>query len=99
AYSPLLSFPTRRSSDLTSSLNRDVLFLLHLLFFHLGNRQFQDAVFKFSFDLILRNLASYIKASGALSGVALSADVSSVFVLLIRSEEHTSELQSRFDIV
>src|SRR5699024_11429401 len=83
-HCPLLSFPTRRSSDLTGLTQEDFKVLCDLGVF---NRATMDsAVFAFRrFELASLDYIGGGKEKPEYYGG--------------RSEEHTSELQSRFDLV
>src|SRR5699024_11491430 len=90
----LLSFPTRRSSDLP-------------VIFHGFNRKksIGEALLKHDFYLsfgksVLHdvNLQQFVK-DFPLEKTFLETDSADFDLEMLRSEEHTSELQSRFDLV
>src|SRR5699024_11288403 len=90
--SVLLSFPTRRSSDLAAHFHCFLHFLLH-----------------FHYCFLLRSLCFLLLRSLRFLLLVLLPVLVLIQVLvlhivlavlaLVRSEEHTSELQSRFDLV
>src|SRR5207302_10544631 len=90
---PQLSFPTRRSSDLSDFYGRRRVFLIGLIGFGLTS--------------VLCGLApnmEFLVASRVLQGAAGAILVPGSLALLTanfsgRSEEHTSELQSRENLV
>src|SRR5207249_11480540 len=93
----LHSFPTRRSSDLKPGATTYDFFEL----FFIGGRNFQHREKGFLRNI---NLADALHAAFALflffEELAFARDVAAVaFGQDVRSEEHTSELQSRFDLV
>src|SRR5699024_12882134 len=83
----LHSFPTRRSSDLMLSLM--VMVPLTVILFGPFGTYIGGA--------ISTGILWLIDASGLISGVILGNSSSDICTK--RSEEHTSELQSRFDLV
>src|SRR5207249_9762731 len=90
---PLLhSFPTRRSSDLLRPTRRDS-------FYWFNNRLLLEAkvalYLKESLGTSTEVLALFARA---LSGLK-DEEVAKLRYVSLRSEEHTSELQSRFDLV
>src|SRR5699024_12698114 len=89
----LRSFPTRRSSDLFSfaNLRRYPTSALMTRFTN-DIRQVQSTVFMGMRILFKAPLV-------AAGGVIMAFIVNTRLALIFRSEEHTSELQSRFDLV
>src|SRR5699024_12494405 len=82
------SFPTRRSSDLTARLANQA-----------TTRQWSPVVWALaSLSLSADFVQTYFAAVRA-SDRNLSGNASKAICPLVRSEEHTSELQSRFDLV
>src|SRR5699024_11477922 len=79
----LLSFPTRRSSDLLSTHLIDEVSLL-----------FEEVLILREGELIVHETADELRTRAC----RITGDVDQVNAF-IRSEEHTSELQSRFDLV
>src|SRR5699024_11937028 len=83
------SFPTRRSSDLSS------------LFFLRGNEQIKAD------RIVAGDIGAFAKLEKTQTGDTLSSKENKIEYkqikypkpVLFRSEEHTSELQSRFDLV
>ena len=66
------------------SFDGNVFLLFHCWFrFFLRNKQFQNAMFKLSLNILLLNILAYIKASAAGSCVTLPADVMTGFFLLL----------------
>src|SRR5207249_5088644 len=93
------SFPTRRSSDLDAGADLDVRAVgdpgLHLLHLHLVADFHEDDALQFLAQRAgLLLLDRFVRDIGAV--VAL---VGRVATRGLRSEEHTSELQSRFELV
>src|SRR5699024_11549227 len=90
AHPDLLSFPTRRSSDLGP---------FHVKHYeHVGSFRNVLRHWFMSIDAYSRGNGWVILDSGVGSSV-INAFYRVTSRLLSRSEEHTSELQSRFDIV
>src|SRR5699024_11707257 len=94
--SALLSFPTRRSSDLSvsasaTSLNTPVVsrFTIALGTASKGNT---DVFTSYPFSFACSSVKPTVATVGFVNVTAGTTDKS-------RSEEHTSELQSRFDLV
>src|SRR5207249_10914127 len=85
------SFPTRRSSDLAGALDDPALAALYRGLLAAEARHHQTYV-----DLATR-VAPEPQVRARLR--ALAAHEASVLAAAPRSEEHTSELQSRFDLV
>src|SRR5699024_11374573 len=93
---PLHSFPTRRSSD----LNATVLENMQTVAQALTDTECRNVLGSFLFSGDDVNKPAGVLSGGEKTRLALAMlVVSSANVLLLRSEEHTSELQSRFDLV
>src|SRR5699024_12759563 len=93
----LHSFPTRRSSDLyiidVESLRRH--YVKTLLHWYDNFNEAEEAVREMFDERFVRMWRLYLVASAAnfnIGGIVLHQ-------IVFRSEEHTSELQSRFDLV
>src|SRR5207249_11803943 len=89
-YLDLHSFPTRRSSDLflQVAVRGVIVFIATLIMVRLGSKR--SLAEKTAFDAVL------IVIIGSMLARAING---SEAFLPTRSEEHTSELQSRFDLV
>ena len=75
------------------SFDGNVFLLFHCCFrFFLRNKQFQNAMFKLSLNILLLYVLAYIKASAAGSCVTLPADVMTGFFLLPSYSAQTSYL-------
>src|SRR5699024_12682423 len=84
------SFPTRRSSDLTLLFGQ-TLCIQTLIFFWL---------FSIILALVYLSISIFIGSIAKNRWQALIGGITVWFLTIIaRSEEHTSELQSRFDLV
>src|SRR5207249_12264248 len=94
----LLSFPTRRSSDLVEALSIHVVEPPAGLVDHLGAARRAPGLDGVALVMIgvaeESDVALVVIPTGEGAG-----DLDDVLLLVIRSEEHTSELQSRFDLV
>src|SRR5699024_11733943 len=96
SYSPhyLHSFPTRRSSDLTD----EILMILPSLSCSII-RLAKVCVAKTSPFKLTSIISSHSSISNSRNGVGLFLPGALRTISQPRSEEHTSELQSRFDLV
>src|SRR5699024_11540650 len=96
SYQPLMalpSVPTRRSSDLEGyqlESDTDTEVVAHLVDWY---RQTSDDLF-----IAVRKTIAQLQGAYALAVVSLD-DPKTLVAARHRSEEHTSELQSRFDLV
>src|SRR5207249_6683783 len=97
-HRPLLSFPTRRSSDLTLLVHYSRDGSLHYVCMDWRHiRELLDAAQPVYSEL--KNLCVWAKDNAGMGSLYRSQH-ELVFVFKRgRSEEHTSELQSRFDLV
>src|SRR5699024_12547781 len=86
----LHSFPTRRSSDLVVSdvWGKDVMVFEYSVEL-IQNQKFSSEKLNALKELLEKKLFDYAKQK----------KIQIISFLVIRSEEHTSELQSRFDLV
>src|SRR5690606_41629931 len=90
----LHSFPTRRSSDLAAGGQTMLIFLLVVMFVYL--------LLSAQYESYILPLAVLLSLPIGLAGIYLFAsifNISNSIYLQIRSEEHTSELQSRENLV
>src|SRR5699024_12330236 len=98
-YLNLLLFPTRRSSDLITTFHQEMI-PTDLLFSLIAQRE--RIPFPAVIEVLLMEIAFEILREASLRmPKAVGSAISIVGTLVIgqaRSEEHTSELQSRFDI-
>src|SRR5699024_12430549 len=93
------SLPTRRSSDLYRIVSLDSLVLLFGLMFLLAGRIPIDTKTGMKSLLMSSALRKWQYVLGKLLGGFLYVfSMQCIFLVLNRSEEHTSELQSRFDL-
>src|SRR5699024_12797360 len=94
SYRHLHSFPTRRSSDLNSSLRPDRLICLSMaLLYHIFSLCGVALIMlSYDFAIVFPQFFCYTLHKVILGGLKMTTVKS-------RSEEHTSELQSRFDLV
>src|SRR5699024_12325131 len=81
----LHSFPTRRSSDLRDLWGNVGLTAPIILIFYL--------------ELFVSYVADEHSSSTAVAITNLVVAIAAILIIAYRSEEHTSELQSRFDLV
>src|SRR5690606_41580256 len=88
---PLPSFPTRRSSDLTAALNPAVL--------RCDDRKMTRSEQMFRWELNQDAMATEKLAEGIRKFHEDEVRLQAILKSLIRSEEHTSELQSRENLV
>src|SRR5699024_12600237 len=86
SLSYLHSFPTRRSSDLVESIRIVFLYLAVLMLLATGN-------------LLWYFLRGSLHGGWINYALLLNGSVFLLYMGFYRSEEHTSELQSRFDLV
>src|SRR5699024_11581033 len=94
---PPPSFPTRRSSDLSRKEAGKLPHEAHELNTKVVNKIGLEADEILNKDIELNNVGAEKAAQDSASNY--SSALMMVAVILGRSEEHTSELQSRFDLV
>src|SRR5699024_12866414 len=92
----LHSFPTRRSSDLKPSSPGNVVPVAELVDTPIYQSYIGSSAYPGFRDFAVT--ADIVKDKHIADGVSLDVNPTSR-QMLVRSEEHTSELQSRFDIV
>src|SRR5699024_11851229 len=86
----IASFPTRRSSDLYKTLKGDT--FMHIALIAHDKKKEEMIHFSIAYRSVLEKHQLF--ATGT-----TGAKISEATHLPVRSEEHTSELQSRFDLV